>query len=326
MMSGFFKKYGWLAHLFGLTLLALIVAGVIGDVIRAELFALPTVPSHLGSSAQLRGEPDHEGALGRVLPSTMATRTLIDRRVFNLAGPKPPPPPPPPPEPKEPETKPGVLEESELPIELLGTVVSGESDFTWATVRVNGNPRVARSGRSLLDGKATIVKIAPGHIVLREEGERFTFVRLDDEDEQAATKPPTTSARARNPNARVRPGRNGSGLRAGVSRSGPYAYRVDRKALSAELADAERVRQQARSVPSYSGTELPGVKRVGVRPGSPRRVRGIRSGDVIKSVNRRPQPRQDAASSLLRQVQGSSKVEVEILRRGRDKTLHYDVE
>jgi len=62
-----------------------------------------------------------------------------------------------------------------------------------------------------------------------------------------------------------------------------------------------------------------------VRPGSLYRAIGIRSGDVITSVNGTKIDSPNKALELFEQLKNSSNISVEIERRGQPKTLGYSI-
>lgn len=318
-MSALFKKYAWVVNLVALALLALVAAGPLTDAIRAALFRLPSAQRLVSAHAGDADAVVQSNSLGRVRGEDPSA-ALVERRVFNLAGPKPPraPPPPVPTKPAEEQPARGVLVESELPIDLLGTLVSSGGEHDYATLRVDGKPRVTQPGRTLMGGKAKVVKIAPGHIVLHERGEGFTYVVLEEEA------PPAPVA-ARSGGVASAPRATGTGLRGAVQRQGPAAYRVDRGALTRELGDAARLRREARSVVGHHGGRPVGTKLIGVRPGSALRALGIRSGDIVTAVGGQPLPQRDGALVLLQRLAGAARTKVEIIRRGRPKTLSYEV-
>ena len=52
---------------------------------------------------------------------------------------------------------------------------------------------------------------------------------------------------------------------------------------------------------------------------------GIRSGDVIKSINGKPIDSPNKALDLFEQLKNSSNINLDIERRGQPKQLNYDI-
>ena len=342
-MNTFFKKYFWTVKLAGIALLAFVSAGLVNDFIAGKLFAMPN--ARLGKPAAGAGAPiDTE--LGRVAESANAAQELVLRRVFRLEEP----PPPvvaetPDPDEKKPDlTASGELVASALPINLVGTFVAALPDFSYATLQIEGENKIAATGSEYLDGKARVVKIAPGHIVLKEDT-RYTYVRLWTKDVAAkggAQHPvgpgPASGMPRGRPNPMAPPatlnpmvpagGRSADvgDVAQGVTKTGAYDYTLDRKTLDKQLADLPKLQAEARVVPHYKDNQYQGFKLVGVRPGSLYRAIGIRSGDVITAVNGNKIDSPNKALELFEQLKSSSQISVEIERRGQPKTLGYTIQ
>lgn len=341
-MNTLVKKYFWVVKLAGIALVALVSAGVVNDLIASKLFALPNPRA---SAAERAPGAPVDTDFGRVSQATQAAKDLTARRAFRLELPPPPVVEAPPVEEPKPEenTAPGELEASTLPINLVGTFVSALPDLSYATLQIEGENKIASHGSEYLDGKARVVKIAPGHIVLKEDN-RYTYVRLWATN-QAGAAPP--GGRPGAPGAAV-PGRpmppvgaatppptpvgdagdtgTGGDVAQGVTKTGAYDYSIDRKMLDKQLQDLPKLQSEARVVPHYKDNQYQGFKLVGVRPGSLYRAIGIRSGDVITAVNGNKIDSPNKALELFEQLKSSSNISVEIERRGQPKTLAYTIQ
>jgi len=339
-MNTLFKKYFWAVKLAGITLLALVSAGVVNDFIAGKLFALPSA-SKLGDTADTPSGPINT-ELGRVAITIEAAQDLTARRAFRLELPAPPvvAEEPKPEETPEPVAS-GELEASTLPINLMGTFVSTVTDYSYANLQIEGEHKIASTGSEYLDGKARVVKIAPGHIVLKEDN-RYTYVRLwADPNAAAAARPPGPGG-PMGPGGRPAPvvptpvtpappvagadGAGGDDVAQGVTKTGAYDYTIDRKMLDKQLGDLSKLQSEARVVPHYKDNSYQGFKLVGVRPGSLYRAIGIRSGDVITAVNGNKIDSPNKALELFEQLKSSSNISVEIERRGQPKTLGYNIQ
>lgn len=339
-MNTLFKKYFWAVKLAGVALLALVSAGVVNDVIVGQLFVLPSAKVAEPAKGPV---PALNTEFGRVAEGINAARELTDRRIFKLEEPAP----PPTEEPKveapvvaeEPKAS-GELELSTLPINLVGTYVSTIPDYSYATVQIEGEAKVASTGSEYLDGKAKVVKIGAGHIVLKEDT-RYTYVSIWKKNDAAAQpgvpgqpggpqpgggmKPPPIAPPAGEPVAGEAPA-SGDDIASGVTKTGAYDYSVDRKMLDKQLGDLSKLQQEARVVPHYKDNSYQGFKLVGVRPGSLYRALGIRSGDVITAVNGNKIDSPNKALELFEQLKSSNNISVEIERRGQPKTLGYTIQ
>lgn len=341
-MNLVFKKYFWAVKLAGIALLALVIAGGINDWLGAKLFVVPTAPR---LDVEAPAGADEGQALGRVAGSEDATAVLRDRRIFDLdpaedeVAAAPPELPEEPPE----ETPPtdGELEESALGIDLIGTLVAADQAASMATMQVEGQNKLGWIGTEFLDGRAKIVKIAQRHVVIQEDS-RLTVVRMWADKSAGPERPgmqpgrpgigrPTTPQPPRPVGMIERPSpsdqtQRANRIRDGIKKTGAYDFAVERQMLDAELKDLGKLQSEARVVPHYQNQKYEGFKLVGVRPGSLYRALGIRSGDVVKSVNGTAIDSPNKALELFNQLQNSSAIKVEIERRGQPQTLSYDIQ
>ncbi len=335
MFEGLLKKYFFLLQLIGIAALAAIVAAGINDWVGGRLFAVPTLADHSAADAAALHE---RGAWGRVARDEDAAEVLSARHVFDLdpEPDTPPPAPPPEPAPAPVAEDDGELDESELAIDLVGTLVMEEEASSMATLEIGGRNRIGWTGSELLGGKAKIVKIAQRHVILEEDGE-LTVVRLWGDDEPAPPRPRTVSGRGMRARTKaMSPSQARTAmderlarsrrLRQAIKRAGPYSYTVDRRTLEAELKDVSQLQSEARSVPSYEDSRYRGIKLIGVRPGSLYRALGIRSGDVLTAVNGRSIDSPTRALDLFGALGNASDVKLEIERRGQTKTLSYAIQ
>jgi len=340
-MQQLFKRYFWAIRLVGIMALAAVIAGGINDWVGSRFFAIPALPEVDPEAVEA---DERRRAWGRVAADEDAAQTLSARHVFDLDPEPDTPPEPAEPvvaEPEEPEDNDdGELDDTELAIDLVGTLVMEEPASSVATPEIEGDNRIGWTGSELLDGKAKIVKIAQRHIVLEEEGGELTVVRLWDDgtDKKGVARP---GRPGRNVRGRTRPRTNprtpttktavnervarAQRLRRGVKRAGAYKYNIDRSMLNEELQDLSRLQREARVVPSYKDRAYNGVKLVGVRPGSLYRALGIRSGDVLTAVNGQKIDSPTKGLDLFDQLKNASSVQVQIERRGRKKTLDYTI-
>ena len=205
---------------------------------------------------------------------------------------------------------------------------------------IGGENKLGWVGTELLDGQATVAAIAPRHIVVRE-GSSLKVIRLWT-DKVASGKagkggPGRKGASARGGASRPVSPRTTSNAKPakstqkkdfskGVKKTGPYDYQIDRGMLDEQLADLSKLGSQARVVPNYRNGKYEGFKLVGVRPGSLYRSIGVRSGDVIKSVNGKAIDSPNKALDLFEQLKGSSNINLEIERRGQPKQLNYVIQ
>jgi type II secretion system protein C len=347
-MNTLFKKHFWVIKLAGTALLALVTAGIVSVVIGARFFVLPSPPANADNAA---GNTTEGAADGRIDTAVNALQQLRNRRIFNADWPdaakpaKPAEPESTEPKPEDAAGGPGdKLEPSKLPITLLGTFVAASPDYSYANLQISGENKIASVGSTYLDGQATVMRIAPGHIILKEAS-AYTYVLVWATRDAAAAAPPN------DPNYNLKgamPGSPGKGgppptvssptpteneagegaesAAAGVTKTGAYDYQVSRSMIDKELQDMAKLQREARVVPHFKDNQYQGFKLVGVRPGSLYRSLGIRSGDIITSVNGNRIDNPGKALELFEQLKKSANITVDIERRGQPRQLSYTIQ
>lgn len=322
-----------------LALLAWLVAGSVNDYLGAKLFAVPNVEAKALSKVS---GPEKAWDSGAGKPD----RALRSWTMFNLgdgevetpegdakaeSGDT---------KPDEPVSAEGALEESELPIDLMGTIVADDPELSMATLRLEGNNKLAWVGSEFMDGKAKIAKINPRHIVVIE-GDKERVIKLWSPKKAASPGPRggrrTTGPRARPSTSAAKtktPARTSSNGRLkarskrfkDIKKTGPYAYEIQRRELNKYIDDVGGLGSQARVIPNHVGGKTHGYKLVGVRPNSLFRAIGIRSGDVIMSVNGQSINSAAKALGLFDKLKTESAVNISIERRGQTKELSYTID
>jgi len=337
VMNTLFKKHFWAVKLAGLALLALVSAGIVSVLIGARFFAMPTEPTDAkGTEAS-----DDVATDGRLERDLTATQFLRERRIFTADWPAK----PVPLEdattddegPEEKKERSDTLAESKLPITLIGTFVAETAQYSYADMQIQGENKIASVGSTYLDGEATVMRIAPGHIILKEPAS-YTFIRVwqDRNPDSAAAATPGGDAaynlKGSMPGspmgrpASIAPDADKSDPSAGVTKTGAYDYQVSRSMIDKELGDMAKLQREARVVPHFKDNQYQGFKLVGVRPGSLYRSLGIRSGDIITSVNGTKIDNPGKALELFDQLKKSSNINVDIERRGQPRQLTYSIQ
>ena len=331
-MSAFFKKYFWVVNLAAIAALAWTVASTLNAYTSSALFVVPGPPAS-GSGGDDGGALAMAGRMGE--PGSAAD--LAARQVFDLTqhddgdgegG-----------EPTEEEGEDGEesladadeLPETELPLDLLGTLVSPDPETSMATLNVEGENKLAWVGTEFMEGKAKVVAIAPRHVVVKESA-GLRLVKLWTDKQAASAKgkggrggpptprmPPPTSKRDSTKQS------DKANYKDHVRKTGPYSYEIDRSMLDEQLQDLSKLGTQARVVPNYRNGKYEGFKLVGVRPGSLYRAIGVRSGDVIKSINGSAIDSPNKALDLFEKLKNSSHIDLDIERRGQPKQFAYDI-
>lgn len=236
--------------------------------------------------------------------------------------------------------------ESDIALNLVGTMVSDDAEWSVAILR---NPSLnqtqfARIGTNLL-AEGEVTRIERTRIFMMRNG-REECLRPGDQQARAARTParPTAAPTARptRPTPVERPSRPGrpaasannanqggsieERIRNGVTRTDDGSYEVPRDLIQEVANNAQLMEQQApRVLPNYVNGQPQGFRLQGIRSGSIFSAIGIRNGDVIVGVNGTEIDSPQRAMEIYQAMLQQETVEMEILRRGRPQTLNYNI-
>jgi general secretion pathway protein C len=196
-----------------------------------------------------------------------------------------------------------------LNLVLTGVMVGGTNNFAF--ISINGaNETAFALGDEILAG-ATLHAVYPDRAVLRRGGALESLVLKDSLalPEGAIV----TSPQYRN-NAPL----------SGIRGSGGNSFTVERSTLTQQMQKPDFL-SQALMVPNAGGGFL--VREI--QPGSVYEKLGIRTGDVIRSVNGQPINNMEEVMKLYQQLGGINQVgnvAIEVTRGGRTESLQYNIE
>ncbi len=195
-----------------------------------------------------------------------------------------------------------------LNLVLTGVMVGGTNNFAF--ISINGaNETAFGLGDEILAG-ATLHAVYPDRAVLRRGGALESLVLKDNlalPEGSIVTSPQY---------------RNDAPL-SGIRGSGSN-FTVERSTLTQQMQKPEFL-SQALMVPNAGGGFL--VREI--QPGSVYEKLGMRTGDVIRSVNGQPINNMDEVMKLYQQLGGINRVgnvAIEVTRGGRTESLQYNIE
>jgi len=240
------------------------------------------------------------------------------------------------------EAKDDGPQESELNVELIGTITSPTNpNARFANIKADGSIEMVSVGSDILDGKATVIDIQ-SRIIYLKEGSKLTHVMLWSETTKKASKTRNGKKSGRvsssrqnlkrpDPSKSVAAKKQSSSRPAkfdyssGVKKNGEYDYTIDKQMLDEQLTDLTQLGMQARVIPNYRKGKYEGFKLVGVRPGSLYRAIGIRSGDIVRSINGEAINSPNKAMELFNKLKNSSSLNLEVERRGKIEQFNYSI-
>lgn len=266
----------------------------------------------------------------RVAPRAAATwddrRAILDKNLFQVSTLLPTPDPaslaPPPGE---------ELEETQLPLRLLGTMAStarGEARAAIENQREGRKIVVVQVGDEILDG-VRVVAVERRRIVLENSGRREAL-SLDEEDSLRPASAKRTLARASARTSRARPNRP---VRPQRPRSRPAAEPtptpLPEAGAEGTLRSPAAIASQAQFLPKYDEEtrELMGVEVNSIKAGSLLEEMGVREGDLIVQFNGLDLESGEDSAELLRELADADTFEVQVIGSdGEPRLIEYSHE
>jgi general secretion pathway protein C len=196
-----------------------------------------------------------------------------------------------------------------LNLVLTGVMVGGSNNFAF--ISINGaNETAFGLGDEILSG-ATLHAVYPDRAVLRRGGALESLVLKD-------------SLALPEGSIIMSPQYRNDAPLSGIRGSGGNSFTVERSTLTQQMQRPEFL-SQALMVPNAGGGFL--VREI--QPGSVYEKLGMRTGDVIRSINGQPINNMEEVMRLYQQLGGISQagnVAVEVTRGGRTESLQYNIE
>ncbi len=297
-----------------LTLLAFVVSDL--AILKTQLY-LESVSAPSAPGTQFRTRPN-PGALSIRSPIAQNKyQTITERNLFNSDGIIPPPF--------------GGAEEiiddndtpvkSDLPIEVIGTIVHANPYRSIASLSLQGeeNPAALKVGGFLKD-LAEILAVFRRRVIFRNmKNQRLEFVEIPEEPKIKSRRAQIQTPKFQRP-----------GLEPAIKQAG-NDFTVSRADVKDQLNNYQSLLKTARAVPYTDPRtgELTGFKVTQLQPGSLFQKLGIQPGDVIKGVNGEPINSVNKALEVFANLKGSvddiDNVDIRVERGGSDQSLKYNL-
>lgn len=208
--------------------------------------------------------------------------------------------------------------------ELLATLMAPKDDrWSLATIRLkDGRTRVVAKGSKL--GGAEIVKVESKRVTFRKGKETGVIELVPGADKPSSAARPVSPRR---PGKRPRNPREK--WRATVSRSvrkvGPNKYEIDRSLVNEFIANANVASRDAAIYPHARNGKADGYRLGRVRPGGIFAKLGLRSGDVVNTINNIPITSPDKLLSLYTKLPTASHMTIGISRYNKPLSIDYAI-
>lgn len=218
---------------------------------------------------------------------------------------------------------------------LQGVMVAQNPRWSMAMIRDQSQNKTHVAGVGDLisqDPPIEVLEIRRDRVFIDNNG-RMEFIRIVDAHVGDPTAGRTSSARSTS--GRSQPSTARERAQRAQQREGQAqqlvreqednSFVLDRNAIRSQLEDPAALTRQARIMPNYRDGEPNGLRLVGVTPNSFYSELGIRSGDVIHSINGTRITNQRQALELMERMGSESQVTIEVERRGRTQKMEYNI-
>jgi general secretion pathway protein C len=195
-----------------------------------------------------------------------------------------------------------TLEPTDLKLKLLGTV-SGNNKKAYAVIEDTAKKHqdLYRIGDSIQN--ATLKMILREKVILRVNG-KDEILNIEEASDSRKTRIVSK--------------------RAGMATS--QNITIKRSRIETAVKDVNNLMKQVRIRPHFRNGKPDGLRLTGIRPNSIFYNMGLKSGDIITGVNNNNIESVDDVLKFYQSLQSSSSVQLQIKRRGRPKTINYNIE
>ncbi|MGZ3816969.1 MAG: type II secretion system protein GspC [Bdellovibrio sp.] len=216
---------------------------------------------------------------------------------------------------KEKEQKEADPVPSQLPLNLIGTLVHSNPEKSIAAIEVKGkNQVISFTPGKEIEGMANIIRVERQKVIFRNlNSNRLEYIEMKKEGNKVAF---------------------GAGKAMGIAtgkevqKTGDNNFSIKRADLLKYTNDLSSVLMQARAVPNREpGTgNVNGFRLLDMQPGSIFEQLGLQRMDVIKSVDGTPVDSPAKAMELYNTLKNSPKVTLQVERNGKNETMTYNIQ
>lgn len=199
-------------------------------------------------------------------------------------------------------------------LKLIGTYV-GPVGFA-VFEKTSGEQDAFRTGQRVFDS-GELISVEDGKARLSANGSEVTFTVFREEVPSSIT---GMGEAVRESGAQVPDG--GSRFTEKVSEN---SWVIDQKAVTASLNDMSRVLTDARLTPKVSSEGVEGFTVTEIKPRGVFDAIGLKEGDVLTKINGYEIDSPEKAVQVLSALRGQTNIDLDILRNGQPKSLHYTI-
>jgi len=207
--------------------------------------------------------------------------------------------------------------------ELLATQVAVDDDkWSIATIRFKKTMRMRLVAKGTKIDEYEITQVEPKRVSFKR-GKQTGYLELFPDAGKQAAPAPKTKPRGHRPGSPRNKWRDA--VNRGVRKVGPNKYEIDRSLVQSFIANTAMAGRDAAIYPHTKNGKPDGFRLGRVRPGGIFAKLGMRSGDVLNSVNNMAITSLDKALEMFTKLQGANHMTIGLTRYGRARTLDYSI-
>jgi general secretion pathway protein C len=217
---------------------------------------------------------------------------------------------------KTPEVDPDSLAKTKLNLKLWGTV-SGDIEQVYAVIEdlQKREQNLYRIGDTIQN--ATVKIVMREKVVLNVEGRDEVLAMEDMSGGDSSA--PMVASRGRSMNMpQPMPDSGGEG--------GQQNITLQRNMVEESFNDMNRLMTEIAISPNMEDGQANGLSLNRISPNSIFRRMGLRNGDVLMGVNGEPIQSPEDAMRMYNSIKSSSEVQVQVKRRGQERTIIYNLQ
>lgn len=204
---------------------------------------------------------------------------------------------------------------SNLPLQLIGTIVHGRKGRSVVTLQIKGKATGVKSFKvdEEVEGLAKIIEITRNKVIFRNlDSRKLEYLEII-EDEKIKI-----------------------GVSGGPKKKAPVVqapsvektqFSLSRAEVDKQLSNLSAILQDAKAVPYTppGSSELQGFKLVAIKSGSIYETLGLKRGDVLQGVNGEDLTSPQQGMELYQELKDASNIKLKVLRGGKPLDLNYDI-
>jgi general secretion pathway protein C len=320
-MKYLFQSYFWVIALFFIFSSSYLLANTTSQAIRLIIPYVPASPL----SVKTRSLDLDEHRNLRASQTILNRSNLFDREQKPIVPPIPVAAPPPQDESKQPEFEQcdpkASYKKSELPLQLQGTAVASDANYSVAAVFDAQQRKLSVVRETDIYQGIRVCKIEPRYLKMDRGMGRFEYLELGDPPGKGGG----ASSYDRNLYQRYHQLRNTDLNLSSVKQKGNEQYELPRSLLTSVTERIDVLASQAAIVPYFRKGQPAGFRIYHIRNGSLYQKLGLTNGDVIQRINGYEFTSPERALEAYSNLMSAGNLSVEILRGGKTRTFSYDI-